>query len=448
LNSGDRISVMAVCGEQRASTNFAVNDGLSVETGSDGSWFKLPPVHVAGIYRICWCAAEVLCRYGYEYDVDIGSLLVGGSNAGALYTCYEWHECSIDGFLGTFLSNGDRLRVVPANSGCVAWNGAPINGTSMPIVTGFPLNGLSHPATSGGTVLSWGNTRVRTTPGVYDLCWCSGTLAPGGVCGENGPFNLPAGSIRIGTAKEWDFLNRDAEPEPRSSDSTYAIVLAVTLPVVALLVGVAGWRRISHESARKVNQDPTAVNPFAIVKTTTSKSQEKAKMEYAVKNVRTLRVLALGGLPGQGIFAGKETDVNTIAVFKPHHSPRDSKAQITSAPVASGASKLRALGDLPSNKEFNSLLNRAHTAVTLGIEDQSPQLPGRPQIPPSPTMSMGMATAASKTPKATEEEEYNDDPRIPTIEAPVMHLRPAIRDVLGLPALADDDRGGGFPWNR
>lgn len=86
---------------------------------------------------------------------------------------------------------------------------------------GFPLQGLSLPATDGGRRYSWGSGLVRAAVGYYALCWCSNT---GGVaddnssnqttvtsCTEEGPFRVPAGVIRVGSSKEFQFISNSQE---------------------------------------------------------------------------------------------------------------------------------------------------------------------------------------------------------------------------------------------
>lgn len=73
---------------------------------------------------------------------------------------------------------------------------------------GFPLDGMSQPATSGGRRFSWGSGRVRAAPGFYALCWCGNATV--GDC-ENGPFTVPGGVIRVGSSKEFMFINEPAE---------------------------------------------------------------------------------------------------------------------------------------------------------------------------------------------------------------------------------------------
>jgi hypothetical protein len=345
LNGGDKIAAMTVCGQEKLSGDFKHSKGVSVMTGADGSWFRLPPINVSGTHRVCWCAGENLCVSPQDYDLDIGSLLVGGPNSGPQYLCYEWRPCVIDGLLGTFLHDGDRLRVVPNGAGCayggsvsITTTGGDIGNASTtaagattttvttnvstnlppwPIVRNFPLAGLGLPATGGGHVHSWGLDRVRAVPGVYALCWCSGALSPTGICQPDGMFNLSAGLLRIGTAKEYKFLTRVKEPEDRSSDIVYVVALAIVLPLILVLVALLGWKRISHESARKKFQDAVAVNPFAKGKGWAEKNLEKAKIQYAVKTVHTLRTLARGGMPeDQVCHALQDADITTVTAFK------------------------------------------------------------------------------------------------------------------------------------
>ena len=63
-------------------------------------------------FRLCWCAAETLCVDGRDFDHDLGLLTVGGPDSSAVYLCYEWEPCRIDGLLGTDLNDGDMLLAI------------------------------------------------------------------------------------------------------------------------------------------------------------------------------------------------------------------------------------------------------------------------------------------------------------------------------------------------
>ena len=104
--------------------------------------------------------------------------------------------------------DGDRLLAVPDGTNCLDF-------TPGLFQQGFPLNGVSLPATDGGRRYSWGSGLVRANVGYYALCWCSNADADPdanvSVCSEAGPFSVPGGVIRIGSSKEFQFINNGGE---------------------------------------------------------------------------------------------------------------------------------------------------------------------------------------------------------------------------------------------
>jgi len=231
-----------------------------------------------------------MCARGENFNFFIGTLLVGGPDASALYVCHEWAPCEIRGLLGTFLNNGDRLRAIPASVGCGL--NSSTNSSTMEIVPGFPESGLSNPATNNGKTFSWAS-RILSDPGVYDLCWCSvGSLIGNGSCGEDGPFYMSAGSLRIGTAKEWNFAKRPVDPEPRSMDWLYGVLLGTMLPIVAVFVACFMLKR--KYDARMYGVFAEATNPFEKPKSQLRQDQDKLKLTFDIKTTSAIRHLALG----------------------------------------------------------------------------------------------------------------------------------------------------------
>lgn len=159
----------------------------------------------------------------------------GGPLPDVVYRCFEWEACEIEALDGTSLSDGDRLLVVPDGTNCL----------DLPpglFQEGFPLQGLSLPATDGGRRYSWGSGLVRAAVGYYALCWCSNT---GGMaddnssnqttvtsCTEEGPFRVPAGVIRVGSSKEFQFISNSQEIPPRAADPQLSWLLAIPLPAL------------------------------------------------------------------------------------------------------------------------------------------------------------------------------------------------------------------------
>ena len=75
-----------------------------------------------GLYRLCWCSARlgsarlgsagVSCSGLADFDADAGAVHVIGPALEQPRTCVSGHACTIDGFLGHFLQDGDKLAVL------------------------------------------------------------------------------------------------------------------------------------------------------------------------------------------------------------------------------------------------------------------------------------------------------------------------------------------------
>jgi len=286
-NSGDKVMVMTVCGDGLGSQDFE-HRGMSQETGPDGTWFQLPKAIAAGKFRACWCAGETLCVDGKDFDHDLGSLVVGGPDSSAVYQCYEWEPCHLSGLLGTDLHNGDRLLVIHPSMNC-----SEPNITTTVSLPGWPQGGLTNYGQNGGTVFSWGSAQVRVPPGVYTLCWCGVRGAPGGVCNQSAPFDMPAGQIKVGTSKEFQYRTRVQDPEPRSMEPLYALLLLAPLALVACGLGFLGWKRVTPSNNKQFREAPP---PFPKKKAWASGEQERLRLEHSVKQVSAQRELALGTL--------------------------------------------------------------------------------------------------------------------------------------------------------
>eukprot|EP00747_Dinoflagellata_sp_TGD_P086382 gnl/TRDRNA2_/TRDRNA2_163267_c0_seq1.p1 gnl/TRDRNA2_/TRDRNA2_163267_c0~~gnl/TRDRNA2_/TRDRNA2_163267_c0_seq1.p1 ORF type:complete len:1739 (+),score=198.28 gnl/TRDRNA2_/TRDRNA2_163267_c0_seq1:112-5217(+) len=242
LSKEDRLMVMTVCGHGTGSPAFT-SGGRSLETADDGSWFMLPIPLKSGDYRVCWCAAETLCAHGSDFSTDIGTLEIGGPDSSMFYrVCFQWRPCEIMKFVGGSLSKGDRLRVVKGISDCQG---------VLPPVEGFPNGGVALPSPSAdGSIHTWGSELVTSEPGIYGLCWCGGAKMAGGVCSDDGPFDVPAGSLNLGTYNEWRHKTRPPDPPPRDGDFMYAYLLAIPLPFVCLAAAFAGWKGLMKGNNR------------------------------------------------------------------------------------------------------------------------------------------------------------------------------------------------------
>jgi hypothetical protein len=447
LNSHDQIAAMTVCGNGEVSDDFSIK-AVSVETGPDGSWFKLPTVEVGGRYRICWCAGGVMCRRGQEFSVDIGTLLVGGPDPSALYLCFEWEDCVINGVLGTFLRDGDIFRAVPPHEGCSGNSNSSTNGSTLPTVSGFPNFGLSNPATGKGKTYSW-NSRIRAVPGVYDLCWCSIEFAAFGSCGETGPWHASGGSIRIGSPKEYNFLTRVKDPEQRSSDEMYALALGVILPSFLLCMICFGLKHMSYKSAHTnlatvYKKDPVAVNPFAMPKTSVQLDHDRRKLEWSIKATNTLRSLALGISFEQTVDPEQVTREGT-PMGKVNFAKAYDKASRASRTLQAGAQPLP-LGDGPpqQDQQFAMLENAlpGHpttmpqaSALPPPSHQQQLTLPQPPQQEqlalPQPPQGLPPTMQRMST------LEYDEDswkPPIPFTDLPMMAVNnAAVREILQIP---------------
>lgn len=145
-----------------------------------GCWFRLKEVGYGGsISGWCWCWSGWMMPWTFQSPL----------------------------FDDTW-GDGDRLLVVPDGTNCLDF-------TPGLFQQGFPLNGVSLPATHNGTRYSWGSGLVRASVGYYALCWCSNADADPNatvsVCSEAGPFTVPGGVIRIGSSKEFQFINNGGE---------------------------------------------------------------------------------------------------------------------------------------------------------------------------------------------------------------------------------------------
>jgi hypothetical protein len=283
-HSGDKVMIMTVCGDGLGTDGF-VDRGVSVDTGLDGTWFQLPLAIKAGSYRACWCAGETLCAGGNDFDHDLGQMVVGGPDSSAVYQCYEWEPCTLPGLIGTELRRGDRLLAISPLLNCSEPNITTIG------LSGWPEGGLSGFAVERGTIFSWGSKQVRVAPGVYQLCWCSSMAAPAGICNESASFDMPAGFMKVGTSKEFQFATRVEDPEERQMDAMYGLLLLAPLALGACTLFVLGFKRITTMNTKL---ERVAPDPFPQKKAWSAAEQDKLKLTHAVKQVASQRELSRG----------------------------------------------------------------------------------------------------------------------------------------------------------
>lgn len=263
LSNDDRVMLLTKCGAGTAEEATFLEGAFSMATFDEGGTFLLPASVQAVSYQVCWCAAEQTCANPPDFSATLGFVDFGGPLPDVVYRCFEWEACEIEALDGTSLSDGDRLLVVPDGTNCL----------DLPpglFQEGFPLQGLSLPATDGGRRYSWGSGLVRAAVGYYALCWCSNT---GGVadddssnqttvtsCTEEGPFRVPAGVIRVGSSKEFQFISNSQEIPPRAADPQLSWLLAIPLPALffgAICLGISRVR--GRRGGREAPEAPPLV---------------------------------------------------------------------------------------------------------------------------------------------------------------------------------------------
>lgn len=177
---------------------------------------------------------------------------------------------------------------------------------------------------------------LRVPPSVYTLCWCGTMFAPGGVCNETASFDMPAGQIRVGTSKEFMFVSRVADPEPRTDEAMYALLLLAPLALVACALAFLGWKRVTPVNNRHFAEAPP---PFTKRKAWASGEQDRLKLEDSVKRVASQRKLAVGELDAKDAhdmleidmpdFTGrKEVSVEIVAAEALRNSIADSEGKM------------------------------------------------------------------------------------------------------------------------
>ncbi|CAE8734382.1 unnamed protein product [Polarella glacialis] len=117
-------------------------------------------------------------------------------------TCFSGQACKVERMVGYPLDDGDRLMVMYSDRPCGRFGGQSLGFGG---VTGFPMSGFSEVAENvtehgddvgGGGIVqdyAWGAAPVFTPPGLYQLCWCSGTA----ICENYTHFTESAGYLNV-----------------------------------------------------------------------------------------------------------------------------------------------------------------------------------------------------------------------------------------------------------
>jgi len=118
---------------------------------------------------------------------------------------------------------------------------------------------------------------------------------------------VPAGSIRVGTSAEWQYLQRPPDPEPRGSQETWLpYLLAVPLPFLFCLAIVGG----RAASRRRL----TPIDPVAFFTKRRQMEHELGQAKdmdmYKINQVLGTRVVALAQL--SGVAEGPERSLDAI----------------------------------------------------------------------------------------------------------------------------------------
>ncbi|CAJ1363703.1 unnamed protein product, partial [Effrenium voratum] len=243
LGNNDKVMLLTKCGEGIPESATFLEGAMSVATFHDGTTFLLPASAQSVSYQVCWCPEENTCMQARDFSLALGRLDFGGPVPEVVYRCFEWEPCEIPELDGSSLQDGDRLLVVPDGTSCREM--AP--GTFQ---EGIPNSAVTEPATENGTRFTWGDGLVRAAPGHYALCWCSN-------CSENGPFPTPAGVLRVGSSKEFQFLELPRDRPERGADTQLSWLLAIPLPALFFGAICLGITRLHSRKARAEPEAPS-----------------------------------------------------------------------------------------------------------------------------------------------------------------------------------------------
>lgn len=380
LNDGDKVMILTNCGEAVGdSETFPYGSG-SLATFDDGRSFALPHAVRRGTFQICWCAAEQICLNPVDYIVSLGRLTIGGPDDSVTYRCFEWEPCSIEDLEGDFLSDGDRLIVVPDGTDCLNSGGRPSPQAN------FPNNAVSLPATQEGKRFSWGSGLVRVSPGIYALCWCHAPYN-NGTCTEEGPFFTFGGVLRVGDSKEFQFVTRPEDNPPRTGDDAIALLLAVPLPLLFFGAIAFGIKKLIGR--KMIGQDITA-NPWA-ERRGLDAMQKRSKMRGEVQEVAETRTNIARLAEHRGVRnerSGKDGLLALYGMLRAHAQAWVKKKVLK----RSGAGSLALHGDamrhtksmrsVTSNTtQTSSYSGKYQSSVGIESSDDEDLFDGRPKAP-------------------------------------------------------------------
>eukprot|EP00931_Biecheleriopsis_adriatica_P035738 TRINITY_DN20592_c0_g1_i2.p1 TRINITY_DN20592_c0_g1~~TRINITY_DN20592_c0_g1_i2.p1 ORF type:complete len:1891 (-),score=352.02 TRINITY_DN20592_c0_g1_i2:78-5615(-) len=305
LTNNDKIMAMINCGAGSSPDEGFDEGGLSLATFGGGTTYTLPRSRMAGVYQICWCAGEQMCRNSWDFDVSLGRLDVGGPKGDVVYRCWQWLSCEIEELDGLALSDGDLLKVVPEGTRCDQYSNPPAQ-------AGFPNGAVSLPATGGGKRFSWGTDLVMASAGRYALCWCGNHTLEGG-CTERGPFSVPGGQIRIGSNKEYQFVTRPEDNPPREGDENYAYLVALPLPCLMCGAIILGVRRLKAAFGQREEPEAPSLRTARVL----SDNQQKAKATFEVGEVADTRsrITIQMEAHAEKIKSGLEEDVRVLSLY-------------------------------------------------------------------------------------------------------------------------------------
>lgn len=372
--------ILTNCGEAVGdSETFPYGSG-SLATFDDGRSFALPHAVRRGTFQICWCAAEQICLNPVDYIVSLGRLTIGGPDDSVTYRCFEWEPCSIEDLEGDFLSDGDRLIVVPDGTDCLNSGGRPSPQAN------FPNNAVSLPATQEGKRFSWGSGLVRVSPGIYALCWCHAPYN-NGTCTEEGPFFTFGGVLRVGDSREFQFVTRPEDNPPRTGDDAIALLLAVPLPLLFFGAIAFGIKKLIGR--KMIGQDITA-NPWA-ERRGLDAMQKRSKMRGEVQEVAETRTNIARLAEHRGVRnerSGKDGLLALYGMLRAHAQAWVKKKVLK----RSGAGSLALHGDamrhtksmrsVTSNTtQTSSYSGKYQSSVGIESSDDEDLFDGRPKAP-------------------------------------------------------------------
>ncbi|CAE7508596.1 agaA33, partial [Symbiodinium microadriaticum] len=167
ISTSDSYLVMDTCGI--SSTALSGFPGTDVSLQSSGgliSWGVVPITAVGGNYALCWCPGaslvEEMCSTPASFLVEAGRFYVIGPKMLQSRTCISGTECRVEGLLGSFISDADRILVADT---CGAMDGQS--------PTGIVNGGFANQIAAQGSIGVWNSAALTAAGGLYRLCWCS-----------------------------------------------------------------------------------------------------------------------------------------------------------------------------------------------------------------------------------------------------------------------------------